>query len=186
MIGSVGGSASSQATQVGVSAMRSRFEQAMEPVAKLLDISADDLQSAFNSGQNLAQIAAAKGVSSGDLLRVVTQGLASAGIRAPAGSNYQTFVLDLINRPGGHSQPHSIRAAGSRSLAGAFGTSEDELVQALQSDTTLLQLGGQKSTPAKSVSHQAGHTSGQVVPQTSVPNEPVRSPGHSLGMDTTA
>ena len=149
------GAVSAQSAQMtGISGMRARFEQAMEPIAESLGMSADDLRSAFSSGQSLAQIATQKGVSSGDLMRVVTQSLAEAGIRAPAGSSFETLVQDLINRPGGHFHSHLKLATGSGvaalgALAGAFGMNEDELVQALQSGTTLLALANQKG-----VSHE--------------------------------
>lgn len=184
MIDSVGGSSDLSVQAGGASAWKSRFEKAMDPVAKLFGMSDDELESDLRSGQSLAQIASAKGVSSDDLTTAVTQGLQSAGISAPPGTDSQTFVQNLINQPGGHHRHHHHKQADDSStsgvssgvqqalgsLASAFGMNESDMLQSLQSGTTLSQLADQQGVSQESVAQLLGQS----------------TLGQSLIVDTTA
>ena len=169
------GSVSSQNAQIsGVPGMQDRFQQAMDPVAKLLGLSDDDLKSALQSGQSLAQIASAKGVSSSDLLSTVTQGLQAAGVSAPQGTDLTTLAQNLINQTGrgGHHRHHhhkpsadpSASGDGSGvtqalgSLASGLGMSQSDLDQSLQSGTSLIQLADQAGVSQESLAQLLGST----------------------------
>jgi hypothetical protein len=128
-------------------APRPDMTKTMEPTAKLLGISADELKQDLQSGTTLSQLADEKGVSRSDLLASIKQGLkegAPAGVQAPDDATLDEIAGNIADdkRPQGpppppppSSQDGSQRVQQSiSSLADALGVDPDQLLTQLNSD----------------------------------------------------
>jgi hypothetical protein len=127
-------------------AKRPDMTKTMEPTAKLLGLSTDELKESLQSGTTLAELADEKGVSRDALLDSIKEGLkAGAPDGAPA---LDEATLDEIagniadgKRPQGPPPPPPPSQDGAQrveqsisSLADALGVDADDLVTQLNSD----------------------------------------------------
>jgi hypothetical protein len=143
----------------------------------VLGVSTDDLKSQLDAGQTLDSIASAKGVSSSDLLSAVKTDLkANKPDGAPELSDDQltTMATNIAagKGPGGlggahrhHGPPPGTAASDTsntlQTLAGALGTTTDDLLSKLQSGTDLSSLFGQSGSATWS--QQSSASSGLAV-----------------------
>jgi hypothetical protein len=126
---------------------RPDMTKTMQPTAKLLGISTDELKQDLESGTTLSQLADEKGVSRSDLLASIKQGLkdgAPSGVQAPDDATLDEIAGNIADgkRPQGpppppppSSQDGSQRVQQSiSSLADALGVDPDQLLTQLNSD----------------------------------------------------
>jgi len=125
---------------------RPDMTKTMEPTAKLLGLSTDELKESLHSGTTLAQLAEQKGVSRSDLLSSITQGLkdgAPDGVQAPDDATLDEMAGNIADgkRPQGPPPPPPQSKDGSprvqqsiSSLADALGVNPDDLMTQLNSD----------------------------------------------------
>lgn len=149
---------------------RRNMQAVMEPVAKALGMSTDELRSATKSGQSLNDIAKAKGVSHEDLIAAIQSGLKSAqdasGAAAPQGQDLSAVAERIAGRaggkgPGGGGGHHDHDGDGPKgappataaatSLSTALGMSTTELFKQLDSGTDLYDLAQTKGVGAKAL-----------------------------------
>jgi len=108
-----------------------QMKKAMDPVAKLLGMSTDDLASKLQSGTSLSDLASQKGVSNSDLVEAIKSGMQQ---NAPAGVSLAADQLtQMANAIATQSGPPAGRMGG-----GASGPTQG--VSTGSSDSTTQQL----------------------------------------------
>ena len=124
---------------------RADHAKMLEPAAKALGLSTDDLETQLQSGKSLADVAQAQGVSEDDLVSSIAADIkANAPQGAPPLSDAQAtnIATRMVEHkpgagrgPGG--PPPATFQANLTSLASSLGTDPDTLLQQLRSgDTT--------------------------------------------------
>jgi hypothetical protein len=143
------------------------MHRVLDSVSPLLGVDAKDLVKELRSGKSLADVATEKGVTRDDLLAVVTEALASGPGKSghaagPPSVDPATLAQQMVDRKGFGSPPpadpppprDSTQGTGTTDFGHAFsdlseslGLSESDLVQALQSGTSLEAIAAQHGVP---------------------------------------
>jgi len=151
---------------------RHNMAAVMEPVAKALGMTTDELRTAQRSGQSLNDIATAKGVSHADLIAAIKSGLGSVkgagGASAPQGQDLDAVAERMASRvhgKGGGRNDHDgddgpsggapagppPASAAATNLSSALGMSTTELFKQLDSGADLYGLAQTKGVSSKAV-----------------------------------
>jgi hypothetical protein len=167
-IDALGGLAQYGAAQRAGYASPGQFRQSvLDSAAQVLGMSAQDIQSAFQSGQSLADLAQQKGISKDQLVSAVAQGIQSLNL--PGSPDPSQMAQRIVDRAGGLSgQRHhhglgailngsdpdgdgDVDGASSEAtvspfavVSGALGMSQSDLLSALESGTSLTDLFAQR------------------------------------------
>jgi uncharacterized protein YidB (DUF937 family) len=132
MMGSVSGTLPPPPPPGGQSAIKN----AMQAAAKKLGMSDDQLKTQLQSGQSLADIASAQGVSKDDLVAAVSDSLKAAGTTLPAGVDPTKMATNMVERKGGGHHHHHGGGGGTPPVDPTAG--DDTSTQNLQSLATSL------------------------------------------------
>jgi hypothetical protein len=119
-------------------AFRTRMQQTMDPVAKALGMSTDDLLGQLKSGTTLNDIASQQGVSHDKLISAIEDGLKSApaaGSAAPSTNQLSQMAESIASgqRVGGHHHHHHHGGGGATSVPN---TTDPSTTTATTSSTT--------------------------------------------------
>ena len=145
-----------------------QFRQSvLDSAAQVLGMSAQDVQSAFKSGQSLADLAQQKGISKEQLVSSIASGIQSLNLPgSPDAAQMAQRIVDRAGGLSGHRQSHGLGAllngadpdgdgdsdssSGAETVstfavvAGALGMSQGDLLSALDSGSTLTKLFAQR------------------------------------------
>lgn len=95
---------------------RTHSHPAMDAAATTLGMSASDLRTALQSGQTLAQIASAQGVSQNDLVTAISNALQQADSNLSSDQATQlATTLATGTQPAGQAQPYATGTTGTSS-----------------------------------------------------------------------
>ena len=138
--------------------------KALAPVAKLLDMSVDELNRALKDGKTLDKIAASKGVAHTDLVAAIKEGLQDSQPSGKAAGELDKVAEDLASGKGHRAHHHhGPPPAANRADTGALATvssmldmSSSDLVDALTSGTSLVDLALQHGVSSESLLLAAG------------------------------
>jgi len=168
------------------------MRRVLDSVSTLLGMDSGDLIQGLRSGESLADLAAAKGVSRDDLLAAVTQalssgtqGLTGGGVAgSPQGIDPSTLAQQIVDRKGlgghrHHHHHHSQQAVDQTSssasgvsgtfeqafseLSSALGLSPSDLAQALQAGTSLFDLASERGVSQEAITDVLGSNQGNLV-----------------------
>lgn len=161
-IGSVSGSAAMfRPPGQPPAGMQQAMQKGMEGTANLLGTSTEELQKQLKSGKTLNDLASAAGVSHGDLIASIEQGMKAAapqGLQAPSGADASQMAENIAGGKGprGHHRSGDTGGSGNdklSSLASALGTDAATLLKQLQS-SSLSTLFGDSNPYAKTANLQ--------------------------------
>jgi hypothetical protein len=145
----------------------SAMHQVMSSASQLLGMSEQDLRTSLRSGQSLSDIAAQKGVSKDDLVSTVSSAISSSQGGVQSAQDPTALAQRIVDRKGGGGHHHHHRrqsdsddggssAQGLDGLAGALGMNQTDLVQALQSGSSVFGLADQNGVPSDSLADYLG------------------------------
>lgn len=131
--------------------------EGLATAAEALGISEDELRTALEGGQSIAQVAEAEGV---DLQTVIDALVADATTRLEeAITNLPDRMTELVNReglpdrggPGGPGGPHRGRGPGLEAAAEAIGITTDELRTGLQDGSSIADVAAANDVDVQTV-----------------------------------
>jgi len=154
---------------------RHHGQSPIDSAAKALGMSVEDLKSELKQNKSLDDVAAEKGVSHDDLAAALKVGMPKDGPQAAQGADADSFIEAMTSQKGGPRPPeggghHGFRTSGIGdstgvlgasmtgqqsdmldSLSSLLGTSTDDLVNQLQSGTSLASLVSSKGVSSGSL-----------------------------------
>ena len=142
------------------------MKRLLEPAAKLLGLSSQELRDELRSGKTLAELASDQGVSRDNLIAAVVQGLQSGppGFvrnvqRAEPAADLAAIATNLVDGKGFGGPPPPPPASGSddvsqrlTALTGALGIDANTLFAKLESGTTLNDIASQHGVSSSTLS----------------------------------
>lgn len=120
-ISSMAGMSSSPSTSLVPGGFRPAMQHALGAVAAKLGMSIADLQTQMHSGQSLADIASANGLSRPDLISTIKGSLSSSGIPR---AGLETMITRIANHQGGQ-HPETDSTQSGQSTGATSGADKD-------------------------------------------------------------
>ena len=145
----------------------SAMNQVMSSTSQLLGMSEQDLRTTLGSGESLSDIAAQKGVSKDDLVSTVSSAISTSQGNVQSTQDPTALAQRIVDRKGGGHRRHhhqqtsdtddqTSSAQGLDGLAGTLGMSQTDLVQALQSGSSVFGLADENGVPSDSLADYLG------------------------------